>query len=182
MLFVGYCYFCSIYCIVCNLIIIHSTMFLSRTNRFFLVIHIFDDNLCVSYKVTLWCNSPLSISHVGVQFRRQHPNSYELYHLRLLQNFVEKVDTEFQLKLCQCRKKIVICLPGSGNLKPLARWQSWRGRYLVSALCGERTAGGAPDRNPRCSSHPTSDMMLAFRKYGVTSLRYFTATQNDVIS
>lgn len=32
-------------------------------------------------------------------------------------------------------------------------------------------------KNARCSSHPTSDMMLAFRKYGVTSRKNFTATK-----
>lgn len=30
-------------------------------------------------------------------------------------------------------------------------------------------------KNARCNSHPTSDMMLAFRKYGVTSLKNLTA-------
>lgn len=32
-------------------------------------------------------------------------------------------------------------------------------------------------RNPRWSSQPTSDIMLAFLKYGVTSLRYFTVSK-----
>lgn len=36
-------------------------------------------------------------------------------------------------------------------------------------------------RNARCSSHPTSEMMLAFRKYGVTSRRNFTATKRNEI-
>lgn len=34
-------------------------------------------------------------------------------------------------------------------------------------------------RNARCNSHPTSDMMLAFRKYGVTSLRNFTGKKKS---
>lgn len=29
-------------------------------------------------------------------------------------------------------------------------------------------------KNARCNSQPTSDIMLAFRKYGVTSLKNFT--------
>lgn len=68
--------------------------------------------------------------------------------------------------------------------------------YLVSALGGLlSTDGGDMDvddeiktqplllvtdaelighKNARCSSQPTSDIMLAFRKYGVTSRRNFT--------
>lgn len=34
-------------------------------------------------------------------------------------------------------------------------------------------------RNARCNSHPTSDMMLAFRKYGVTSRRNFTMSAEN---
>lgn len=53
--------------------------------------------------------------------------------------------------------------------------------YRVSARGGLRGAGGEADapgpighRKARCNSHPTSDMMLALRKYGVTSRRNFT--------
>lgn len=37
-------------------------------------------------------------------------------------------------------------------------------------------------KNARCNSHPTSDMMLAFRKYGVTSRKNFTATKRNETS
>lgn len=53
--------------------------------------------------------------------------------------------------------------------------------YRVSARGGLRGAGGEADapgpighRKARCNSQPTSDMMLALRKYGVTSRRNFT--------
>lgn len=36
-------------------------------------------------------------------------------------------------------------------------------------------------KKARCNSHPTSDIMLAFRKYGVTSRKNLTIEfQNDV--
>jgi hypothetical protein len=56
--------------------------------------------------------------------------------------------------------------------------------YLVSALGGLFGADGGEDafvpsghRNALCSSQPTSDIMLALRKYGVTSLRNLTGKE-----
>ena len=37
-------------------------------------------------------------------------------------------------------------------------------------------------KNARCNSHPTSDMMLAFRKYGVTSLKNLTAVNKQLLT
>lgn len=34
-------------------------------------------------------------------------------------------------------------------------------------------------KKARCNSHPTSDIMLAFRKYGVTSRKNLTATTEN---
>lgn len=34
-------------------------------------------------------------------------------------------------------------------------------------------------KNARCSSHPTSDIMLAFRKYGVTSRKNLTEIEKE---
>lgn len=55
----------------------------------------------------------------------------------------------------------------------------------MSALGGLRGAGGDDvepgprgQRNALCNSHPTSDIMLALRKYGVTSRRNFTENRN----
>lgn len=71
--------------------------------------------------------------------------------------------------------------PGSMYFRFLARCVSCNGIYLVSALGGLFGAGGdvgAPGpkghKNARCNSHPTSDIILAFLKYGVTSFRNFT--------
>lgn len=36
------------------------------------------------------------------------------------------------------------------------------------------TPGPNGHKNARCNSQPTSDIMLAFRKYGVTSRKNFT--------
>lgn len=35
-------------------------------------------------------------------------------------------------------------------------------------------------KKARCNSHPTSDIMLAFRKYGVTSRKNLTAEQREL--
>lgn len=72
-------------------------------------------------------------------------------------------------------------LPGSWYFKFLAKCVNCNGIYLVSALGGLRGAGGddvAPGpsghKKARCNSQPTSDIILALRKYGVTSRRNLT--------
>lgn len=75
--------------------------------------------------------------------------------------------------------------PGSWYFKFRAKCVNCNGIYLVSALGGLRGAGGDDvepgprgQRNALCNSHPTSDIMLALRKYGVTSRRNFTENRN----
>lgn len=76
-------------------------------------------------------------------------------------------------------------LPGSWYFKFLAKCVNCNGIYLVSALGGLRGAGGdvAPGprghKKARCNSHPTSDIMLALRKYGVTSRRNLTERKKN---
>lgn len=72
-------------------------------------------------------------------------------------------------------------LPGSWYFKFLAKCVNCNGIYLVSALGGLRGAGGvdvAPGpsghKKALCNSQPTSDIILALRKYGVTSRRNLT--------
>lgn len=74
--------------------------------------------------------------------------------------------------------------PGSWYFKFRAKCVNCNGMYLVSALGGLRGAGGDDvepgprgHRNALCNSHPTSDIMLALRKYGVTSRRNFTGNR-----
>ena len=59
----------------------------------------------------------------------------------------------------------------------------------MSALGGLRGAGGdelAPGprghKKALCNSHPTSLIMLAFRKYGVTSRKNFTTKEQKKIN
>lgn len=77
-------------------------------------------------------------------------------------------------------------LPGSWCFKFLAKCVSCNGIYRVSARGGLLGAGGDDDapgpnghKNARCNSHPTSDIMLALRKYGVTSRRNFTEKKKN---
>lgn len=103
-------------------------------------------------------------------------HSYKLFYLFFLlkfEIFLVAIWNFFGCNLIFCYETI----PGSWYLKFLARWHSCKGRYLVSALCGKRMAGGAPDKKPLCNSQPTSDIILAFRKYGVTSRRYLTVEE-----
>lgn len=82
--------------------------------------------------------------------------------------------------------RIIQNSPGSWYFKFRAKCVNCNGIYLVSALGGLRGAGGDDvvppgprrQRNALCNSHPTSDIMLALRKYGVTSRRNFTESRN----
>lgn len=94
-------------------------------------------------------------------------------------------------------------VPGSWYLRFRAKCVSCNGIYRVSARGGLFGAdGGDTDfddvlsmfepfgliivdavdkghKKARCNSHPTSDIMLAFRKYGVTSRKNLTATTEN---
>lgn len=54
---------------------------------------------------------------------------------------------------------------------------SARGGLRGAAAGGEDAPGPSGHRKARCSSQPTSEMMLAFRKYGVTSRRNLTGNR-----
>lgn len=77
----------------------------------------------------------------------------------------------------------IVFLPGSWCLRFLAKCVNCNGIYLVSARGGLFGAGGDDDapgpnghKNALCNSQPTSDIILAFRKYGVTSRKNLTET------
>lgn len=84
------------------------------------------------------------------------------------------------------KNKFFIDSPGSKYFKLRAKCVNCNGMYRVSARGGLRGAGGDADdepgvapgpnghKNARCNSHPTSDIILAFRKYGVTSRKNLT--------